>query len=74
MRLRYEFRVAPSTTRPGVQVCEVWIENKMVAAITPSDHHGIRVISRWTLMPVDTIDIGDGVKMTQVEFNTRAHQ
>jgi hypothetical protein len=55
-------------------VCEVWIEDKMVATITPSDHHGIRVISRWTLEPVDTLDIGDGVKLTQVEFNTRAHQ
>jgi hypothetical protein len=74
MRIAYEFRVVPSTTPPGVQVCEVWIEDKMVATITPSDHHGIRVISRWTLEPVDTLDIGDGVKLTQVEFNTRAHQ
>jgi hypothetical protein len=73
VRLQYEFRATRSTTR-GAPVVEVWIENRMVATITPSDHHGIRIVSRWTLKPVDTIEIGDGVHMTQVEFNTKVHQ
>ena len=49
-------RAAPSTTRRGVTVFEVWYGERLLATITPDDKEpGVRIISKYQMSYLHTV-------------------
>jgi hypothetical protein len=71
MSIGISFKLAPHTSRAGVEIIEIWMDGHFVGTLTPNDtQDGVKLISRhmdtcWS----DTHPLGD---MVHVDFKVKA--
>jgi hypothetical protein len=67
-RHNVEYKVTQHTVRGHtVDTMEVFIKDKLVATIYPSDHYGLRIMTRYLTGPPTVLDLGE-VAAVNIEF------
>jgi hypothetical protein len=68
--MNWEFRIVPHSSRPGVNIVEVWMDGKFVATMSPAGNK-LRLYSRCLVGHPHLVELVAGVRMYEFEFKPK---